>query len=48
MSNLPAGAEFDSDAPWMEYPDHECPECDAPVYKEGEYCSSACWNASML
>lgn len=48
MSNLPAGAEFDSDAPWNDVLEHECPMCDAPVEKEGKYCSNDCWDASML
>jgi len=48
MSNLPAGAENDSRAPWLEDPEFECSECGTPVPSEGMICSLDCHRASML
>lgn len=47
MSNLPLGAEYVSNAPWIEEKEFECPVCDAPVEKEGP-CSNSCFEADMM
>ena len=47
ISNVPPGAEYDSNAPWIDVPEYECNECGKPIEKEG-YCSNGCWEASML
>ena len=47
MSNLPAGAEFESKAPWNDESEHECPVCDTPVDTEGP-CSNACFEADLM
>lgn len=48
MSNTPAGADNDPNAPWNEKDDFECTECGAPVEKEFSQCSKDCIKASML
>jgi predicted nucleic acid-binding Zn ribbon protein len=36
------------DDPTIAYPEHECMECGKPIFKENEYCSHNCWEASTL
>jgi len=48
MSNLPAGAEHDSNAPFNEEENFECNVCGAIMESDIGVCSSECQKVDML